>query len=231
MNMPEVISLKGSQCSYRKAGAADTRCWTSVSRNCKSSVLCYTKGLPWCGKHRIWQEGAAAKGVTAAGRGITSFQSVLPSILHECLKHAACISKDSGLCMATSCPDQLLQSIHVKNVLFPTQGAAFLCTSHNFGFGTSRSVWINKRVNELLCLHFLYLLKLAVGFFFSLFVSKGTSRPVHQILCKSSCCPQQSRLKAPGWQSSLVVCGWCLSNSSLLGWECTSHIPKGEALR
>lgn len=97
MNILKVISLKGSQCLHRKAGAADTRCWTSVSRNCESSVLCYTKGLAWSGKHRIWQEGAAAKGVSAAGRGIASVQSVLPFILHLCLKHVVCISKYSGL--------------------------------------------------------------------------------------------------------------------------------------
>lgn len=79
MNILKVISLQGSQCLYRKAGTADSRCWTSVSRNCESSVLCYTKGLAWGGKCRIWQEGAAAKGVTAAGGGTASIQAVLPS--------------------------------------------------------------------------------------------------------------------------------------------------------
>lgn len=100
----KVVSSKGSQCLHRKAGAADTRCWTSVSRKCESSVLCYIKALAWCGKHGIWQEGVAAKGITAAGRGTASIHSVLPCILRLCLKHV-CISKHSGLYMGSSCSD------------------------------------------------------------------------------------------------------------------------------
>lgn len=104
MKILEVVFSKGSQCLHRKAGAADTRCLISVSRKCESSVLCYTKALAWCRKHGIWQEGVAAKGVTAAGRGMASIHSILPCILHLCLKYV-CISKHSRLYTGSSCPD------------------------------------------------------------------------------------------------------------------------------
>lgn len=146
---------------------------------------------------------SCCQGSYCCWRGHCKHPVSIALIFYLCLKHAfpsiQCCTW-AGLAQINWCSLPLSRTF-----CFPHRVAAFLCTTHNFAFGTSSSVWINKRVNEFLLFHFLFLFKLAVGWFFLVYSSKGTSRPIHEILCKSSCCPQHGRLKAPGRQSSLVL--------------------------